>query len=90
MPRHTGQAQKISKIADIRSIIYLECPENIVYERIKINSGGDRSERTDDTAEEIRNKLRIFNDRTLELLEYFNKNKVKIIRINISKNTGPE
>jgi len=90
LPRHLGQAGEIDEIIDIRMIVYLECKPEIVSQRIRFNSGGDRSERSDDSLEAVEKKLKIFHDRTFPLLSYFRSRQTRIEEITVSVNTTPE
>lgn len=83
MPRHTGQAGDVDRIADIQTIIHLECTAEVVYERIFRNSGGDRTGRCDDSPAEIQNKLELFNKRTFPLLHYYKQKGAEIKTVQI-------
>ncbi len=90
MPRHTGQAFNIDKIINVKCIIYLNCRDDVVYKRINTNSGGDRVKRIDDSLDYINKKLKIFNDRTIPLINYYKEKNIITYDINISVNTTPE
>ena len=53
LPRHIGQAKVIEAVIEMQALVSLECEPVIVWERIRINAGGDRGERADDTLEEV-------------------------------------
>ena len=65
LPRHSGQAVSVSELVDIELVIHFAASASIIKDRIAYNSGGDRAERTDDSLEEIENKLKIFREKTL-------------------------
>ncbi|MCD6561669.1 MAG: nucleoside monophosphate kinase [Deltaproteobacteria bacterium] len=90
MPRHVGQARAVDEIVKIKGLIYLECEPDVVKERILCNSGGDRICREDDSIEAIEKKLELFNNRTMEILNYYGSKKVKIEKIPVSVETTPE
>jgi adenylate kinase len=83
LPRHLGQAEAVGKLVTVEKIIYLDCPAQVVLQRILTNAGGDRTVRTDDTFREIENKLNIFRDRTLPLLEFYRSRAVPVRSIRI-------
>lgn len=90
LPRHIGQAVKIDRLVDITGIIYLNCTDEVVFERIIRDSGGDRAGRNDDSKEEVSRKLAIFRERTLKLIKHYKEKGVKVYDINISGDTQPE
>ena len=90
LPRHTGQAEDVDSIITIKLVIYLDCPLEVIKERVQLNIGGDRSDRTDDSIEEIKEKLEIFNERTIPLLQYYEKKNTPIKKVSISVNTKPD
>jgi adenylate kinase len=83
LPRHIGQAGMIDSIIKIERVICLECSPEVVAERIRINTGGDRTHRTDDSLDEIRNKLDIFRERTAPLVGHYRSKGSEISLIDI-------
>ena len=71
LPRHVGQARAIDRILDIRPVVYLQCSRETAWQRIRANTGGDRTSRTDDDPQSVRDKLATFNRRTAPLLEHY-------------------
>ncbi len=90
LPRHTGQADALRPIIHIARVIHLQCTPETVFQRITKNSGGDRTNRTDDTPAEIKDKLNTYHSRTRPLLDYYTRANVPIHTINISATTTPE
>ena len=90
LPRHVGQAKDVDSIVTIKLVIYLDCSFEVIKERVRLNIGGDRSDRTDDSIEEIKKKLEIFHDRTSPMLQYYKKKKIPIKKVSISVNTNPD
>ena len=90
LPRHIDQARDTAAMLTIQSLIVLECPPEVVHERIRSNSGGDRTRRKDDSLDEIRNKLEIYCGRTLPLLHYFETRNVPLTHIQVNVDTSPE
>ncbi len=89
MPRHRGQAQDIATIADIHALIVLDCSADDVFNRIRSNVGGDRTERADDNKELIAKKLTIFKERTAPLINHYEKQGRRIYRIGVSDTMSP-
>jgi len=90
IPRHRGQAGDIQKTIAVRGVIFLKCPDEVVRQRIKLNSGGDRDHRTDDSPEEISRKIARFQEMSLPLLEYYQSHRLPVIEIPVTSNTTPE
>lgn len=90
LPRHTGQARDMDALVDVRMVVHLCCSGQTVYERIRLNSGGDRLDRVDDSVEQIERKLSAFNERTLPLLEYYRSRGVSVETFEIAETTSPE
>ena len=71
LPRHEGQARDVAEVLSVILVVALECTAEITHERISMNSGGDRTERVDDSVAEIASKLEIYAARTRPLLEHY-------------------
>lgn len=71
LPRHTGQARDMERIVTVSHLLVLECCTDDVCARIERNTGGDRTHRTDDGEEMIREKLALYHSRTAPLMEYY-------------------
>ena len=71
LPRHIGQAEDVDDIVDVTAVLHLICTPVVVGERIKHDTGGDRAGRIDDSPEEIARKLKLFDERTLPLIEHY-------------------
>lgn len=78
LPRHEGQARSLDPRVRVETIIHLSCPPEILLERIRTNAGGDRTGRTDDTLEDIRRKLKVYESRTIPLLRFYDAQVVKV------------
>lgn len=89
LPRHIGQANALDNIVDIKFVLFLNCPPEVAYERIKYNSGGDRTDRTDDSLEEVKRKVNIFYDQTFPLIEYYRNRDVNIVEVAVDIDTLP-
>lgn len=89
LPRHIGQAGDVDAIVDIKMVVYLECSREVVRERIRLNSGGDRYARIDDSIEEVEKKLGIFHKRTSPLLQYYKNKSIPVKNIAVEVNSTP-
>jgi len=90
LPRHLGQARDVDEIVSIEGVISLVCSPRVVHDRIEYNSGGDRSERTDDSLPEIAKKLEIFKERTIPLLDHYRHKGIRIHEVSVENDSGPE
>ncbi|MFP4446057.1 MAG: nucleoside monophosphate kinase [Desulfosudaceae bacterium] len=71
LPRHVEQARFMSDLVDVRQVLHLCGSPEVVCCRIRKNTGGDRTGRTDDIPDAITRKIKIFRQRTLPLLGYY-------------------
>ncbi len=82
-PRHVAQARGLTGIVSVRRLIFLEASAEVIRERILRNTGGDRGGRADDSLPAIRVRTRIFGERTLPLVGYFQNLGVPVDRIEV-------
>lgn len=87
LPRHVGQAGAMEAAVDMRALVILECSPGVVWERVRTNSGGDRSERADDTLAEVTRRLGVFRQRTMPLLEYYSARGVPVLHLEVGAKT---
>jgi adenylate kinase len=87
LPRHAGQAKDMEEMVEIGGIIYLSCQPPLIVKRIKLDTGGDRKRRTDDSLKEIQNKLIVFEERTKPLLEYYRNKNIPVLEFVIKMGT---
>jgi adenylate kinase len=90
LPRHRGQSEKMDELVLIKGVINLSCTPETVLDRIRMNTGGDRSGRIDDAYDNIVKKLQTFNERTEPLLEYYRSNRIAIFSIHVTADLRPE
>jgi adenylate kinase len=90
LPRHTGQAEALEALLSVSQVIYLECSPEVVLHRIHANTGGDRSERTDDSPAEIQRKLTIFTERTAPLCDFYRSRNIPVRTIRIEPGMSTE
>lgn len=90
LPRHIEQAKDMDSFVHIKQILYLQCSPRTVQDRIYLNSGGDRTNRSDDSLNEIKNKLDIFQKRTLPLIEYYSNQNIPVVTVEVTTKTDPK
>ncbi len=89
LPRHAGQARDVAGVVDVCMVVALESTADVVHERIATNSGGDRTERIDDSVEEIARKLEIYAARTHPLLDHYQSEGVQLRLVSVGVATTP-
>jgi adenylate kinase family enzyme len=90
LPRHAGQARMIEVVLAVRLVVHLRCAAEVVAQRIRLDSGGDRAGRADDSEREVRRKLAIFEDRTLPLLDHYAAKGVAILPLPVAVDSTAE
>ena len=90
LPRHVSQADDVDRIVNISNVIRLKCDAGTVCARIRLNSGGDRADRPDDSEEDIARKLEIFDRRTRPVLDHYRAKGVEIREFEVGVNTVPD
>jgi adenylate kinase family enzyme len=91
LPRHAGQARAIERFIDMRLLVKLDCPLGVVLARIQMDTGGDRSGRTDDALDEVEQRVKLFKKRTEPLIDYYRGMRVPLLSIDIkAKSTAQE
>lgn len=90
LPRHVGQARLMEDIVKMIVVVSLEAAPEVVRERIRLNTGGDRLERPDDDLHAIRKKLVIFQMRTLPLVDYYENREIPVFRVSVGIRMTPE
>jgi adenylate kinase family enzyme len=89
-PRHAGQAAGLAPLAAVELVVVMEARPDVVRERIRLDAGGDRAGRGDDSAEEVRRKLATFAARTLPLAAFYRDAGVPVVRVAVDVATRPE
>lgn len=90
LPRHAGQARDLERSVEIKVVVYLTGTAAVIKERIRLDTGGDRAGRGDDSLEAVEKKLNIFEERTLPLLEFYADRRVPILKIPVGAETTAE
>jgi adenylate kinase len=89
LPRHIGQAGDLARTVQVRAVVSLLCPAKTVLVRIRENTGGDRTGRMDDSLSAVQKKWKIYEQRARPLLDYFRKNNIPVIEIEVTPDTNP-
>lgn len=89
LPRHVGQARALSGRVSMQALVLLEAQSDTVHARIRADAGGDRQGRCDDSLDAVCQKLSIFRDRTLPLVNHYRDQGVTLYRIPITVRTQP-
>jgi adenylate kinase family enzyme len=90
LPRHVDQAEDVERLVDVRLVVNLSCPPEIVVARIRRNVGGDRAGRADDDLESVRKRMSIFAARTAPLLDHYRLKRVRIETFEVGADTQAE
>jgi adenylate kinase len=90
LPRHLEQARAADHKVRIIGVVQLECDAATVAERLRRNSGGERTRRTDDTDAMVARKLSIYEERTLPLVDHYRRKATPILQVKISAETSPQ
>ncbi len=90
LPRHAGQAEDIDRLIDVQAVAHLSCRAEVALKRIRSNIGGDRSGRSDDDLESVRNKLALFTARTAPLLDHYRLKGARIENVEVAADTTAE
>ncbi len=88
LPRHAGQAQALEQRLRVVAVVQLECHADVIRERLRRDSGGDRAARTDDTAELVAHKLAIYEARTRPLVAFYRERGARAIGIPVGVETS--
>jgi len=90
LPRHKGQARAIGSLVDVQTVVHLACSSEAVLARIRTNPGGDRTGRDDDDFASVRRKLRVFDERTAPLIDYYRRCGARIETIHVTVEMTPQ
>jgi len=84
LPRHRRQAEGLAGVVAVERVVYLEAGAAVIRERIRLDPGGDRSERIDDTLEAVERRLAAFRKRTVPLVSYYRERGALIVEIPVT------
>lgn len=85
-PRQMDQALKFeSDVCKSQFVLFFDCPEDVMQKRLL--ERGKTSGRTDDNAESIKKRFKTFEETSMPVVEYFEK-QGRVVRVQATK--GPE
>ncbi len=90
LPRHAGQAAAIEPFLAVEMVAVLDCPAEVVADRIRRDAGGDRAGRPDDDLALVRRKLAIYAERTAPLIAHYRARGVRIETLPVAATTTAE
>lgn len=71
LPRNVFQALRVAEIVAIRLVVSLDCDEEVVFQRIRSDAGGDRNGRNDDAENLVRKRYAVYARETKPLLDFY-------------------
>jgi len=90
LPRHAGQARDLEPLASVLAVVSLETDAETIRERLRLDPGGDRAGRIDDTPAAVADRLRTFAARTIPLLEYYGSRGAALLPVCVEATTRPD
>ena len=90
LPRHPGQATAVGSILTVVAVIYLQCDEQSILERITSNVGGDRHGREDDDPAKVLSRFQVFVERTATLIDYYRQQGADILTVDVTATMTPD
>lgn len=71
LPRHPVQAEALAGVVAVERVVYLQAEAPVIRDRLRLDPGGDRTGRVDDSLEAVERRLADFRERTLPLLDHY-------------------
>ncbi len=84
LPRHAGQARGLAGTVSVERVVLLEAEAPVILERLRIDPGGDRAGRPDDSLEAVRKRLADYRERTPPLLDFYGALGVPVSKIGVT------
>jgi adenylate kinase len=84
MPRHVRQAEGLAGTVSVELVVFLKADAAVIRERLRLDPGGDRSGRVDDTIGAIRRRLSDYEKRTRPLVEFYALRGVPVVTIPVT------
>jgi adenylate kinase family enzyme len=84
LPRHAGQARGLAGTVSVERVVLLEAEAPVILERLRIDPGGDRAGRRDDSLEAVRKRLADYQERTRPLLDFYGALGVPVSKIGVT------
>jgi len=89
LPRHVGQARFLADRLRVEMVVLLDCTPEVVIERIRRDTGGDRSGRPDDDPESVRRRLETYRARTEPLAAHYAARGASVLRLPVGADATP-
>jgi len=84
LPRHRQQAEGLAGVLTVERIVRLEAEASVIRDRIRLDPGGDRARRTDDSLEAVKKRLSDYSKRTLPLVDFYQTAGVPVLTIPVT------
>jgi adenylate kinase family enzyme len=78
LPRHPAQAEALAGAVAVERVISLQAEAAVIRVRLRLDPGGDRAGRVDDSLEAVERRLADFRERTLPLLDHYRRRGVPV------------
>jgi adenylate kinase family enzyme len=78
LPRHAGQARALESVIAVERVVYLQAAAAVIRDRLRMDPGGDRTGRVDDSIEAVERRLADFRERTLPLVDHYRRRGVPV------------
>jgi adenylate kinase family enzyme len=89
LPRHAGQAAALEGTVRIELVIALEASAEVIRERLRVDPGGDRAGRTDDTLASVERRLADYRTRTAPLVEHYRSRGARVVAVEVTPAMTP-
>ena len=83
-PRHVRQAEGLAATVSVELVVRLEADAAVILERLRLDPGGDRSGRTDDAIEAVRERLSDYKKRTRPLIDLYDRRGVRVVTVSVT------
>ncbi len=84
LPRHPGQAEALDKVIAVERVVFLQADAAVIRDRLRLDPGGDRTGRADDSIEAVERRLADFRERTLPLLDHYRRRGVPLTALPVT------
>ncbi len=84
LPRHQSQAEALAPMVSVERVVSLEADAAVIRERIRLDTGGDRTGRGDDALEAVSRRLDVFRGRTEPLIDFYRERGVPVTSIAVT------
>lgn len=84
LPRHWSQAEALAPLVAVETVVSLRAGPVVILQRIRLDTGRDRSGRTDDDLGSVSKRLAIFRKQTAPLLGYYKERGVPVLPLRVT------